>query len=154
MNMESQIIQEAWKRLEGLFQTKLSDKTDSKRTIKTTAPKAEKNGCKPAGWKLEMPNNFSDNLAGLIEQIGAQAVYDAAISSLIIMFQAEVRRLAVDGVSDNEIKKIMSKWMPGQSTAGTRPSLSKLQKALDILHLPSESREKFLELLRGKNFEE
>ena len=127
---------------------RLSDKMDYKRIIKTKAPKAEKNGCKPAGWELELPNNFPDNLAGLIERIGVHAVYNAAIASLIIMFQGEVRRLAEAGISDDKIARTMSGWMPGQSTAGVSDPIVQARRALS--KLSPEDKGKLLEMLKNR----
>ena len=117
VTMEShtnEITNKAWSIIEELCQIRLSEKMSDKSTIKTKAPKAVNKGGKPANWEIELSHNIADHLAGLIEQFGAQAVYDAAFSSLVIKFQAEVRRLAEAGIADEEIQKTMRLWGLGQ----------------------------------------
>ena len=143
-NRSDEITRKAWSLIEELCQSSFSDKMAGKNTIKTKAPKAVENGSKPANWDIVLQSNFPKHFAGLLDRFGVEVIYEACIAQLTIQFQACVRRLAEQGVSDESIKSYMASWTPGQKN----PEINSIARTFNsIKKLSPEQKKELIELI-------
>lgn len=90
--------------------------------------------------------NFPENLDGLVEAYGAEAVYEAATANFTISIQSLARRHF--DKSDTEIQEIVDAWNPNERAAAVKQT--PFQKAqAQLAKMSDEDRAELLRRLQA-----
>ena len=86
--------------------------------------------------------DFSTDVNGMINELGAEVVFQHAKTSITVNLQNTLRQWAAQGLSDAEIEEKMNNWSP---PSGKPRSASKMDKITKLLEgLSPEQREDLL----------
>lgn len=111
--------------------------------ITVSAPKANR--------KISFKYEFGADLDAIVAKYGKEAIYEAAVSRLVVALQNIVRSALERGESDERIAELVNTWEPGKRMPTNRDPVASFKTLLESGKLDQSVMQELLAALQSKS---